>query len=128
MTRAILSVLACSLMVGCASSPPRGTSAPADLAGIKLEFTDPHSANTCEFLPGGRYRFTALSQNGLRTDRREGTFVVKRARREARIVFDHADVMHLTFEAPDSGTCKVEGDVRTYRFRLIDARGRLAEP
>lgn len=118
MTKAILSILAGGLLAGCATNAPRAIFAPRDLAGTKLEFTDLHSSNTYEFLPGGRYRFTALSQNGLHTDRREGTYAAKRTCQKARIVFDNNEVMRLTFENGDSGTCTFAGDVRTYRFRL----------
>jgi hypothetical protein len=128
MTKKILFVLTCGLLAGCATGTLRPASAPANLAGTKLEFTDLHSANTYEFMPGGRYRFTALSQNGLRTDRRDGTFVGKRTGREARVVFDDNDVIRLTFEHAASGFCQLEGDVRTYRFRLVAADGRLAKP
>lgn len=92
------------------------------MAGTKLEFTDLHSANTYEFFPGGRYRFAALSQNGLHTDRREGTYVGKSSGRSARITFDNNEVMHLTFDAADRGTCKFDGDIRIYRFRLASSR------
>jgi len=107
-----------ALVAGCATGAPRAVSAPYDLAGTKLEFTDLHSANTYYFLPGGRYRFTALSQNGLHTDRREGTYTANRAGQKARIVFDKDEVVHLVFEDADSGTCQFDGDVRAYRFRL----------
>lgn len=120
MTKTIFSILICGLLVGCAANSLHSAFAPRDLAGTKLEFTDLHSANTYELLPGGRYRFTALSQNRLHTDRREGAFVVKRAGRNARIVFDNDEVAHLVFEDADSGTCQIDGDVRTYRFRLLD--------
>lgn len=118
MAKATLFVLLCGVLAGCATNSPHAVSAPRDLAGTKLQFTDLHSANTYEFFPGGRYRFAAVSQNGLQTDRREGTFSVKRTGPGVRIVFDNEDVMHLTFENADSGTCKFAGDVRTYRFRL----------
>ncbi len=112
--------LICALLAGCAADAPREVSAPRDLAGTKLELTDLHSANTYQFLPGGCYRFTALSQNGLHTDRREGIYAAKRTAQKARIVFDSDEVMHLVFEDVDSGTCQFDGDVRTYRFRLIE--------
>lgn len=122
MTKAIMSILACGLLAGCATDAPHAISAPRHLEGTKLEFTDLHSANTYQFLPGGRYRFTALSKNGLRTDRREGTFAAKRAGQKARIVFDKDKVAHLVFEDADRGTCQFDGDVRTYRFRLTSSR------
>jgi hypothetical protein len=115
-----LTILICALLAACATGAPRAASATSDLAGTKLEFTDLHSANTYQFMPGGRYRFTALSQNGLHTDRREGTFAAKRTAQKARIVFDKDEVMRLTFVDADSGTCQFDGDVRTYRFRLIE--------
>lgn len=116
----ILSILICTILAGCATGAPRAVSAPRDLSGTKLEFTDLHSANSYQFLPGGRYRLTALSQNGLHTDRREGTYAAKRTDQKARIVFDKDEVMHLTFVDADSGTCQFDGDVRTYRFRLVE--------
>jgi len=115
-----LAILTCTILAGCATGAPRAVSAPDDLAGTRLEFTDPHSSNTYQFLRGGRYRFTAVSQNGLHTDRREGTFAAKRAGQKARIVFDNDEVVHLVFEDTDSGTCQFDGDVRTYRFRLVE--------
>ena len=116
----ILSVLVCALLAGCATGAPREVSAPRDLAGTKLEFTDLHSANTFQFLPGGRYRFAARSQNGLHTDRREGTYVCKSSGRSSQIILDRAEVVRLNFQDADSGTCQVDGDVRTYRFRLVE--------
>lgn len=118
--KTFLSILACGVLAGCATGAPRAVSAPRDLSGTKLEFTDLHSANTYEFLPGHRYRFTALSQNGLHTDRREGSFVYSRTGQSARIVFDNESAMHLTFENADGGSCEFAGDVRTYRFRWVN--------
>jgi len=114
-------LVTCALLAGCATGAPREVSVPRDLEGTKLEFTDLHSTNTYQFLPGGRYRFTALSQNGLHTDRREGTYTANRAGQKARIVFDKDEVVHLVFEDADSGTCQFDGDVRTYRFRLVSS-------
>jgi hypothetical protein len=118
----ILPVLVCAILAGCAASAPHAGAAPRDLAGTKLEFTDLHSANTFQFLPGGRYRFTARSQNGLHTDRREGTYVCKSSRRSSQIMLDRAEVVRLNFQDADSGTCQVDGDVRTYRFRLVSSQ------
>ena len=116
-----LAILICAILAGCATGAPRAVSAPRDLSGTKLEFTDLHSSNTYQFLAGGRYRSTALSQNGLHTDRREGTFAAKRTGQKARIVFDNDEVMRLVFVDADSGTCQFDGDVRTYRFRLVSS-------
>lgn len=118
MTKAILSILAGGLLAGCATDAPHAVSAPRDLAGTKLEFTDLHSANTYQFLPGGRYHFTARSRNGLYTDRREGTYAAKRTGQKTSIFFDKDEVVRLVFEDTDSGTCQFDGDVRAYRFRL----------
>lgn len=112
-------VLLCGVLAGCATNAPRAISAPRDLAGTRLEFADLHSANTYEFLAGGRYRFAAVSQNGLRTDTREGVFVLNRTGWSVRIVFDNESVMYLNFDNADSGTCKLVGDARTYQFRLV---------
>jgi hypothetical protein len=118
----VFCVLICALLASCATDAPHAAGGPRDLAGTKLEFTDLHSANTYEFLPGGRYRFAALSQNGLHTDQREGTYVGKRSGRFARIILDKDEVMHLAFEAADKGTCKFGGDARIYRFRLASSQ------
>lgn len=116
-----VSIVICALLAACANSAPRAVSAADDLAGTKLEFTDLHSANTYQFLPGGRYRFTARSQNGLHSDRREGVYAAKRTGQKARIVLDKDEVVHLAFEDTDRGFCQIEGDVRTYRFRLVSS-------
>lgn len=118
----VVCVLICALLASCATDAPYAAGKTRDLAGTKLEFTDLHSANTYQFLPGGRYRFAALSQNGLYTDRREGTYVGKSSGRSSRIILDNDEVMHLNFEDADSGTCRFDGDARIYRFRLANSR------
>lgn len=117
MIRALPAILAGLLLAGCAAHNPAAAPAPRDLTGTKLEFTDLHSANTYEFFPGGRYRFTAVSQNGLRADRRDGSFAYSPSGPTARISLD-GETMHLVFDGPDSGTCTIAGDVRRYRFSL----------
>lgn len=114
-------------MAACATSNPRGVSAPNEIAGMNLGFTDLHSANTYEFLPGGLYRFTALSQNGLRTERREGTYVGQSSGRSMRIILDDEEILRLTFESAGGGICKSDGDVREYRFRLSKSGGHSTE-
>lgn len=116
----VFRVLICALLAGCATDAPHAACGPRDLAGTKLEFTDLHSANTYEFFPGGRYRFAALSQNGLHTDRREGTYVGKSSGRAAQIILDNQDTLNLSFESDDRGVCWLDADVRTYRFRLVE--------
>ncbi|MFM8656366.1 MAG: hypothetical protein ACKOD5_04455 [Chthoniobacterales bacterium] len=117
MVKALPAILAALMLAGCATHQPAAGAAPRDVNGMKLEFADLHSTNTYEFLPGGRYRFTAVSQNGLRADRREGSFAYSPSGRTARISLDD-ETLHLVFEDPAGGTCTVEGDVRRYHFRL----------
>lgn len=122
--RSFFPLLTACLLTGCAAHLSPEVSLPRDLSGRKLEFTDLHSTNTYFFLPGGRYRFTAVSRNGLFTDRRDGLFTFRTAGpRGARILFDGSSVLDLAFDAADAGTCKVDDDVRVYRFRLGGGRG-----
>lgn len=122
--RTLLALLTACLLAGCAAHLSPEVSLPRHVSGQKFEFTDLHSTNTYFFLPGGRYRFTAVSRNGLFTDRRDGLFTFRAAGpRRARIVFDGSSVLDLAFDAADTGTCKVDDDVRVYRFRLSGGRG-----
>lgn len=119
----VLPLFTAFLLAGCAAYRSTEAAPLRDVAGQKLEFADLHSANTYLFLPGGRYRFAAVSQNGLHTDRREGVFTFRATGPgKARVIFDDSSVLNLSFATADSGTCKADNDVRVYRFRMSGAR------
>ena len=113
--------LAAILSSSCSSQVPlrENGPAPAQLAGRQLQFTDSHGINFYTFFADGRYRYATLSQNKTYADSREGRFTYKRSgSNRAEIRFADEPTIRLTFSELSKATGTIDGDQRTYLFRL----------
>jgi hypothetical protein len=106
------------------SSSPEHGMAPSALAGSQMKYADNHGRYAYTFFEDGRYRFAFMSQNETTADSRAGryTYALKSAG-GATITFDHEPSIRLTFADPLNATGTIEGDDRTYSFRIYHSGG-----
>ncbi|MEI7863862.1 MAG: hypothetical protein WCI38_00720 [Chthoniobacterales bacterium] len=106
------------------SSSPEHGMAPSALAGSQMKYADNHGHYVYTFFEDGLYRFASMSQNETAADSREGryTYAVKSAG-GATITFDHEPAIRLLFSDPLNATGTIEGDDRTYSFRIYRSDG-----
>lgn len=106
-----------------ASAADNGT-APRNLAGSRLNYSDLHSRNTYTFKPDGKFLFDYVHHGSGDSGGRDGGYRYRiTAPGKARVDFDDGDFMLMEFDSPLSGTCVFDGDVRRYGFTITRPDG-----